>query len=146
MNLPRLIDSTGRIVPVDCQIAKGGEGVVYSIANAPNHVAKIYLKPPTAQTVEKLAVMTGLANPRLLDLAAWPTALLRYENGREVAGFVMPRLIDCQPIQHLYNPIMRLKSFPQSTWAFQVRAAYNLAAAFDEVHKAGCLVGDVNQR
>lgn len=145
MNLPRLIDSTGRIVPVDCQIAKGGEGVVYSIANAPNHVAKIYLKPPTAQTVEKLAVMTGLANPRLLDLAAWPTALLRYENGREVAGFVMPRLIDCQPIQHLYNPIMRLKSFPQSTWAFQVRAAYNLAAAFDEVHKAGCLVGDVNQ-
>ncbi len=145
MNLPRLIDNNGRIVPIDRQLAAGGEGAVYSIANAPNLVAKIYLKPPTLQTVEKLTVMTGLANPQLLDLAAWPTDLLRYENGREVAGFVMPRLIDCQPIQHLYNPIMRLKSFPQSTWAFQVRAAYNLAAAFDEVHKAGCLVGDVNQ-
>ena len=57
----------------------------------------------------------------------------------------MPRLIDSQPIQHLYNPIMRLKSFAKASWTFQVRTASNLAAAFDEVHKAGCLVGDVNQ-
>ncbi len=145
MNLPRLIDSNGRTVPIDRQLAAGGEGAVYFIANAPNTVAKVYHKPPDAQKVEKLTVMMGMGTPHLLGIAAWPTDLLRYENGREVAGFVMPRLIEFEEIQRLYNPIMRMKSFPQSTWAFQVRAAYNLAAAFDEVHKAGCLVGDVNQ-
>ena len=145
MNLPRLIDSNGRTVPIDRQLAAGGEGAVYTIANTPNFVAKVYHKPPDDQKVEKLTVMTGMVNPRLLDLAAWPTGLLRYENGREVAGFVMPKMIESEEVQRLYNPIMRLKFFPQSTWAFQVRAAYNLAAAFDEVHKAGCLVGDVNQ-
>jgi DNA-binding helix-hairpin-helix protein with protein kinase domain len=41
--------------------------------------------------------------------------------------------------------VQRLKSFPRAGWTFQIRAAQNLAAAFDEVHKAGCLVGDVNQ-
>jgi DNA-binding helix-hairpin-helix protein with protein kinase domain len=41
--------------------------------------------------------------------------------------------------------VQRLKCFPLAGWNFQVRAAMNLAAAFDEVHKAGCLVGDVNQ-
>jgi DNA-binding helix-hairpin-helix protein with protein kinase domain len=57
----------------------------------------------------------------------------------------MPRLKDCQPIQQLYNPVQRLTCFPRAAWNFQVRAANNLAAAFDEVHKAGCLAGDVNQ-
>src|SRR5947209_2935353 len=45
----------------------------------------------------------------------------------------------------LYNPVQRLKCYPRAGWDFQVRAAWNLAAAFDEVHKAGGLVGDVNQ-
>jgi DNA-binding helix-hairpin-helix protein with protein kinase domain len=36
--------------------------------------------------------------------------------------------------------------FPRAAWDFQVRAAYNLAAAFDEVHRAGCVVGDVQLR
>jgi DNA-binding helix-hairpin-helix protein with protein kinase domain len=89
--------------------------------------------------------MIALANPHLLALAAWPSELLLHSKTRQVAGFVMPRLVDCQPMQHLYNPVQRLKFFSRATWAFQVRAAFNLAAAFDEVHKAGCLVGDVNQ-
>jgi DNA-binding helix-hairpin-helix protein with protein kinase domain len=54
-------------------------------------------------------------------------------------------LSDCQPIQQLYNPVQRLTCFPRAGWDFQLRAALNLASAFDEVHKAGCLVGDVNQ-
>jgi DNA-binding helix-hairpin-helix protein with protein kinase domain len=54
-------------------------------------------------------------------------------------------MVDCQPIQQLYNPTQRLRAFPRAGWQFQVRAAVNLAAAFDEVHRAGCLVGDVNE-
>jgi DNA-binding helix-hairpin-helix protein with protein kinase domain len=142
---PSLITANGRPFPLDRQLASGGEGAVFTLPNDPGRVAKVYHKPPTDQTVEKLTAMIALANPKLVALAAWPGELLLHSRTRQVAGFVMPRLVDCQPIQHLYNPVQRLKFFARSTWAFQVRAAFNLVAAFDEIHKAGCLVGDVNQ-
>ncbi len=142
---PRLTDSSDRPFPLDRQLASGGEGAVYLLPNNPAHVAKVYHKPPSPQTVEKLIAMVGLVNHELLNVAAWPSALLFVAGSRQVAGFVMPRLTDCQPIQHLYNPVMRLKHFPNAGWTFQLRTALNAAAAFDEVHKAGCLVGDVNQ-
>ncbi len=144
---PPLIDTSGRPFPLDRQLASGGEGAVYTLPNDPNRVAKVYHqhRPPSVQTIEKLASMVALANPQLLSLAAWPSGLLSNARTRQVAGFVMPRLIDFQPIQHLYNPVQRLKHFPRAGWTFQTRAARNLAAAFDEVHKTGCLVGDVNQ-
>src|SRR5205823_6097496 len=85
-------------------------------------------------------------NPKLLVVATWPTALLFDARSRQPAGFIMPRLTDYQEIWHLYHPVERLKVFPRAGWKFQVRAAYNLVAAFDEVHKAGCVVGDVQLR
>ena len=145
MTPPALTDTHGRPFPLDRHLASGGEGAVFTLPNDPARLAKVYLKPCDPQRAEKLAAMVALANPQLTALAAWPSGLLLDARTRKVAGFVMPRLIDCQPIQHLYNPAMRLKFFPRAGWTFQVRAAQNLAAAFDEVHKAGCLVCDVNQ-
>jgi len=142
---PPLVDMNGRPIALGRQLASGGEGAVFTLPNHDTLVAKVYHRPPTTQTVEKLTTMVRLANPQLLALAAWPMGLLYQARTRQLAGFVMPRLSDCQPIQHLYNPVQRLRSFPRAAWNFQVRAAVNLAAAFDEVHKAGCLVGDVNQ-
>jgi DNA-binding helix-hairpin-helix protein with protein kinase domain len=142
---PPLIDANSRAVTLDHQLASGGEGSVFTFRNDPTRVAKVYHRPPSAQTVEKLAAMIPLANHNLLSLAAWPTSLLYHARTHHLAGFVMPRLSDCQPIQQIYNPVQRLTCFPRAGWDFQVRAALNLAAAFDEVHKAGCLVGDVNQ-
>lgn len=142
---PPLIDLNGRPISLERQLASGGEGSVFTLANNSTLVAKVYHRPPTAQTVEKLTTMVRLANPQLLALAAWPMGLLYHARTRQLAGFLMPRLSDCQPIQQLYNPVQRLRCFPRAAWNFQVRAAVNLAAAFDEVHKSGCLVGDVNQ-
>ena len=145
MTPPPLIDTNGHPFPLGPELASGGEGAVFALPNDLNRVAKLYHHPPTVQTVKKLSAMIPLGNPQLLTLAAWPSELLRHSSTRKVAGFVMPRMIDCQPIQHLYNPVQRLKFFPHAGWTFQVRAAQNLAAAFDEIHKTGCLVGDVNQ-
>jgi DNA-binding helix-hairpin-helix protein with protein kinase domain len=142
---PAINDRDGRPVPLGPQLASGGEGAVFPLANDPKLVAKVYHRPPTDQTAEKLTAMIGLVNDRLLSMAAWPKELVYQGRTRQLAGFVMPIVADCQPIQHLYNPVQRLKFFPRKGWNFQVRAAMNLAAAFDEVHKAGCLVGDVNQ-
>jgi DNA-binding helix-hairpin-helix protein with protein kinase domain len=142
---PAIIDRDGRPVPLRPQLASGGEGAVFPLANDPKLVAKVYHQRPTDQKAEKLAAMTGLANHQLLAMAAWPKYLVYHQRTRQLAGFVMPLVSDCQPIQQLYNPIQRMKVFPRKGWDFQVHAAMNLAAVFDEVHKADCLVGDVNQ-
>jgi DNA-binding helix-hairpin-helix protein with protein kinase domain len=142
---PSLVDRAGQPVPLDRPLASGGEGAVFSLANDPARVAKVYHRPPTPEAVAKLTAMVGLASPRLLSVAAWPVDLLFDPQSRELAGFIMPRLSDCQPVQHLYNPVQRLTCFPRAGWDFQVRAARNLAAAFDDVHAIHCLIGDVNQ-
>jgi len=143
--LPILVDSSRRRISIDKQLGSGGEGAVYGISNDSTLVAKVYHQRPTPLAVEKLTAMVSFANPQLLSLAAWPKILVYDERTRDVAGFVMPRMQNCEPIQSLYNPLQRLKVFPKADWSFQVRVAINLAAAFDEVHKAGCLVGDVNE-
>ncbi|NBO91990.1 MAG: hypothetical protein EBV06_06710 [Planctomycetia bacterium] len=144
-SLPSLIDKNGQPIPLDRELASGGEGVVLTILNNNKLVAKLYHRQPSDQTAEKLATMVSLANPELLKLAAWPIGLLYHAQSRQVAGFLMPRLNEFQPIQQLYNPIQRLRCFPRAGWNFQVRAAINLASAFEEIHKIGCLIGDVNQ-
>ena len=97
MNLPLLVDSAGRLFPLDRQIAKGGEGGVFSIPNDVHQLAKVY-DPPKPQHLEKLSAMIALSNPRLREVAAWPTGLLFHSRTKELAGFVMPRMIDCEPM------------------------------------------------
>ncbi len=143
--LPQLRDSKNRPFQLERELASGGEGAVYLVQNDTARVAKVYHKPPSAQTVEKLTAMVRLSNAKLAAVAAWPGELLFGPDGKQLVGFAMPKLSAFQPIQHLYNPVMRLKFYPQAGWNFQLRAALNAAAAFDEVHRAGCIVGDVNQ-
>ncbi len=145
MTPPPLIDDAGRPVRLDRRLAAGGEGAVFSLPNDPSAVAKVYHQPPSTQTAEKLTALTKLSAPQLLNVAAWPTRVLFDARTRFAAGFLMPRLDGFEPMQGLYNPAQRLRAFPRAGWDFQLRAAANLAAAFDEVHKVGCLVGDVNQ-
>ena len=140
-----MIDAAGRPVVLGPQLAAGGEGAVFPVGGRPDLVAKIYHRPPPPRTADKLARMAALARPELTGVAAWPGETLRDARSGRVAGFVMPRLTGFEPIHHLYNPAQRLRYFPRSGWRFAVRAAANCAAAFDEVHKTGCLVGDVNQ-
>jgi DNA-binding helix-hairpin-helix protein with protein kinase domain len=85
-------------------------------------------------------------NPkRIAEVAAWPHFLLTNSPGGEVTGFVMPRLTGFQPIQHLYNPGQRRKFFPRADWQSLLSVARNTATVFDEIHKLGCVVGDINQ-
>ena len=72
---PPLVDMKGRPISLDRQLASGGEGAVFALPNDSTRVAKVYHRPPTTQTVEKLTTMVRLANnEQLLALAAWPMA------------------------------------------------------------------------
>jgi DNA-binding helix-hairpin-helix protein with protein kinase domain len=138
-------DLHGReLTPGRC-LGRGGEGAVYSLNEWPGHVAKIYARRPDDETKHKIAAMVALGTPELKTVSAWPEGLLLESRGGDVAGFLMPRIVGHRPIHDVYGPVSRKKYFPKANWGFLVRAARNLAAAFDTVHGHGLVVGDVNQ-
>ncbi len=143
MPLPNLIDAVGQLIPLDRELASGGEGIVYTLRGDDSRVVKVYRQAPTSAKGDKLRWMVDHASEKLATVAAWPTGLVY--SAKQLAGFVMPKLVGFEPIQHLYNPAQRQVYYPSASWAFLVAAARNCAAAFDELHQTGVIIGDVNQ-
>ncbi|SDB22016.1 SH3 domain-containing protein [Belnapia rosea] len=125
------------------ELGRGGEGAVFDVVGQPDAVAKIYLKPPSAQHAAKLSAMAGMATPPLLKIAAWPTGTLRDPSGT-VVGFTMPKVGGHEPVFKLYGPKLRMQQFPTADWRFLIHAAANAARSFSTVHAAGLVIGDVN--
>ncbi|NMB79910.1 MAG: hypothetical protein GYA23_12545, partial [Methanomicrobiales archaeon] len=126
-------DSYGSRVILGKRIGSGGEGDVYEVVRTHhNAVAKIYHKPLTEQKQQKLLLMVRGCNEELKEISAWPTSVLYAKQGGPVIGFLMPRIVDCEPIHKVYGPTHRKEVFPHADWRFLVRSAKNLAAAFKE--------------
>lgn len=144
--LTTYFSSRGAAVRLGKQIGSGGEGDVYEVLSSPQTlVAKIYHKPLEAHKQEKLRLMAQGTNDELEGISAWPNEVLSTRPGGPVVGFVMPRILDAEPIHKVYGPTHRKETFPHADWRFLVRAAKNLAAAFYVIHKYGYVVGDVNE-
>jgi DNA-binding helix-hairpin-helix protein with protein kinase domain len=140
-----LCDVSGREAGLGRCLGQGGEGAVYAVPMWPRSVAKIYARRPDDRTAMKLAAMVQLGTEELASFAAWPQGLLLDPRTSGVVGFLMPRVDAHREIHALYGPTDRKSAFPDASWAFLVRAARNLAAAFDAVHRHGHVIGDVNQ-
>jgi len=139
-------NSRGNSVRLGKQIGSGGEGDVYEILSSPETtVAKIYHKPLETHKQEKLRLMAQGTNDELEGISAWPNDVLTTRPGGPVVGFLMPRILEAEPIHKVYGPTHRKETFPHADWRFLVRAAKNLAAAFYVIHKYGYVVGDVNE-
>jgi hypothetical protein len=124
------------------EIGAGGEAVVYHLAGDASRVAKVYHEP-TIERARKLALM--LANPPVMPREtriAWPADLLL--SGRGFAGFLMP-FAEGPRVFEFYNPVTRRAHAPGFHAGLLHRAGRNLAAAFDALHAAGYVVGDVNE-
>jgi len=140
-----LCDVDGREAGLGRCLGQGGEGAVYAVPMWPRSVAKIYARRPDERTQLKLAAMVQLGTQELASFAAWPQRLLLDPGTGAVLGFLMPRVDAHREIHALYGPTDRKAAFPDASWAFLVRAARNLAAAMDAVHRHGHVIGDVNQ-
>jgi hypothetical protein len=131
------------------RLGAGGEAEVFEVADRPGLAAKLYRRP-TAERAQKLRVM--LANPPSGTDAgghvaiAWPTELVVGASG-SVDGFLMPRIDLAQtvPLFQVYNPASRVVIAPAFTWRYLLRTARNVAAIVDSLHRAGYVVGDINE-
>lgn len=140
-----IVDPAGTEVRLGVEIGRGGEGKVYSVAGAPDIVAKLYTSLPTPFKVAKLAAMAKLANTEITSVAAWPISILRDQLTDAVVGIVMPRVSGYVELHHLYSPMQRRDEFPTADWEFLIWTARNVASAFSTVHSQGHVIGDVNQ-
>ncbi len=126
-------------------LGSGGEGSVFSTGN--RLAAKIYRKPSQA-VQQKLTAMLARNSEKLLlhqdGSIAWPVDLLLDESN-QIVGFLMPQAVDARPIVDYYNPKARLSFSPLFSYRSLHRTARNLAAAVENLHRQGYVIGDLNE-
>ena len=150
MSAPQLHSGTavyrtdGRLLELDQELGKGGEGVVWSLRQDPTSVAKFYHQGLDKDRERKLEAMCQLQSESLLRIAAWPKDLLRSSKKGPPAAVLMPRISGHQPAHLLYSPKSRRSAFPDADFSFLLHVASNIARAFATVHDSGQVVGDVN--
>ncbi len=143
--------ATSGLTPVR-RLGAGGEAEVYEVTERPHSAYKRF-RQPTGARAEKLRVMLDHPPEVVGDgragghvAIAWPEELVLGAD-RSVDGFLMPR-IDLRvtvPVFQVYNPSSRAKIAPAFTWRYLLRTARNIAAIVDSLHRAGYVVGDINE-
>lgn len=144
MSTERLF-ADGTEVKVAKRIAKGGEGEVFFLDNMPEFVLKAYLPHLQASREGKVRAMVDARLFDLMSTAAFPVKIATNSNGGFV-GFLMRLVPDHKEAHELTTPSSRQKHFPSADYRFLVRTAINVARVFGQIHAAGCVVGDINQR
>jgi DNA-binding helix-hairpin-helix protein with protein kinase domain len=139
-----LFNENGAPLALGKELGRGGEGAVFELPGT-DLVAKVYHRPAEHLKAEKLAAMVRLRASSLTSIAAWPEQRLLDKTGRQTWGVALPRVKDHREVHHLYSPAHRKVDFPSADWTFLIHVARNCAAAFETIHSAGHVVGDVNQ-
>ena len=147
-------DSQNRVVSTGNQVGRGGEGTVFTVQGNNDLVAKIWTKPDQIKAEKITAIIrsqTATTPGTPGAKCAWPQDLLINHQGEPV-GYLMP-MVDTSEFDQsfaYYNKSQRdrteRKHGIRIGQAILVTAAYNLALAVSAVHRAGHIVGDVNEK
>lgn len=144
MNFDKLFAGTDEL-HVGKRIGKGGEGEVYALTNLPGYAVKAYLPTVVASREAKIRAMVDANLHSSINTVAFPTKVVADRKGSFV-GFLMRLVAEHKEIHELQTPSSRLRHFPSADYRFLVRTAINVARVFGQVHAAGCVIGDINQR
>lgn len=138
-------DERGVPYPLGPKVASGGQGTIWRIAGHETFCVKVYHKPPDPRHIAKLRVMIG-KQAALGKVAALPTSLAFSDKAKtKIAGVFLPFIVG-KEIFELYGTRSRLQHFATAKYNFLVHTACNLAAAFEDLHAAGIIVGDINEQ
>ena len=152
----RLVDEAGVRVVLGNQLGSpGGQGTVYRVEGDADSAVKIWHPDTIPEKADsKMAYM--VKNPVLPGIGvqwktAWPKQAVK-ENGKTV-GYTMPLLDPGQSWAETINyyntqQARRTEENQQRQLNIQNRArmAYNLALAFQAIHDAGYVIGDVSEK
>jgi DNA-binding helix-hairpin-helix protein with protein kinase domain len=146
-NRPKtLFDAISQPVQLGDELGRGGEGSVFEVDGNPALVVKVYHKLPLADDqLAKLRAMTSVWSAELEQIAAWPRTILFDPVQHKPCGLLMSKMEGARQLHELYGTSGRRRYFPDVGWHHLVLAARNAAAAFNMLHSAGIVVGDVNQ-
>lgn len=133
----------GKLHQVGQRIGKGGEGEVYTLEDNSNLALKIYTIKDKSTREQKISAMVNLGLSNKSQLVSFPESVA-YSSDGVFLGFVMRIVSGHKPLHELYSPGSRKLHFPQADYRFLVRVATNIARAVASVHKAGCVIGDIN--
>lgn len=140
-----LFDAEGKPLELHARVGEGGEATVRHVAGRDGVLAKVYKdQDDLAEHARKVVALVAMATPGLEKVAAWPKQLVVDDSGQAV-GFLMEHLKGWTPLYNVYQTRSRLRQVPHGDWGFLVRVARNLAAAVSAVHRAGLVVGDLNE-
>ncbi|HZO92502.1 MAG TPA: hypothetical protein VFB22_01940 [Candidatus Baltobacteraceae bacterium] len=138
-----VLDASGKALDLKKKLGEGGEGAVWASPERSDRAVKTYLRPISTEKSEKLATMVGIADPPLLQIAAWPSGLV-YDATRKPVGFEMPKLGTQRALHEIFGTKSRMQIFPEADWRLLVHAAVNVAGAFEFMHRRAIVIGDVN--
>ena len=138
-----------RPLRLERELGSGGEAVVYEAG--PELAVKLYHRP-SDDVARRLEGMLALAcaddflNEAAHPELAWPTALVRDADGREVVGYAMRRVgsPDFFPLALLFSHRHRQEQLGEVSWRFFVGVSRNLTGLMATLHDRGLVLGDVS--
>ena len=132
----------GTPVVIGDRIGRGGEGTVYTVANADRLALKLYHQLGAVRESHLKALIKATrfgASPAV----AWPKQRV-LDQSKATVGFLMDAYCDAKPIHELYTPLSRRNCFPAANAAFLKRTALNLSRVVARLHDDGFVIGDLN--
>ena len=151
--MPLYQDSYKRPVQLGSQINQGGEGKICRIVGDQSRVAKIWRVPNRERAIKLIATIKNTPVPvsaRQNIRYCWPQDVLT--DGKNIVGYIMPAVNtnEFRQSQEFFNETLRKDTETTLgvtiTEKTLVTAARDLCAAVAEIHAAGHVIGDVNEK
>ena len=151
--MPSYQDSYERPIQLGSQINQGGEGKICRIVGDQSRVAKIWRVPNRERAIKLIATIKNTPVPvsaRQNIRYCWPQDVLT--DGKNIVGYIMPAVNtnEFRQSQEFFNETLRKDTEKTLgitiTKKTLVTAARDLCAAVAEIHAAGHVIGDVNEK
>lgn len=135
--------STGGPIDLGDQIGRGGQGSVYRIRGERSLLAKVYHAAIGPDLRDKFQLLVSKRTAELEQHAAWPRDLL-WDRSGACRGLVVPAVEAPSVIDRLAHPGEQRQTWPDIDYGFLVHVSLNVMRAAEAIHRAGCVIGDVN--